>query len=149
MPTLNKVFLTGNVVRDFEKKTDKLGVVSIAQNIWNGTEEVAHFYNVVLLGEKNVQSAEKVIKKGANITIEGSLENNSYEKDGKKIESHYIKLTCDVGEDMDRVFFKDKDMANLEKYKRGMVGTFFIRVDVEEGFGSKAKFLVTDFKEND
>lgn len=91
MPTLNKVFLTGNVVRDFEKKTDKLGVVSIAQNIWNGTEEVANFYNVVLLGEKNVQSAEKVIKKGANITIEGSLENNSYEKDGKKITTLQIK----------------------------------------------------------
>lgn len=91
MPTLNKVFLTGNVVRDFEKKTDKLGVVSIAQNIWNGTEEVAHFYNIVLLGEKNVQSAEKVIKKGANITIEGSLENNSYEKDGKKITTLQIK----------------------------------------------------------
>lgn len=91
MPTLNKVFLTGNVVRDFEKKTDKLGVVSIAQNIWNGTEEVAHFYNVVLLGENNVQSAEKVIKKGANITIEGSLENNSYEKDGKKITTLQIK----------------------------------------------------------
>ena len=91
MPTLNKVFLTGNVVRDFEKKTDKLGVVSIAQNIWNGTEEVAHFYNVVLLGEKNVQSAEKVIKKGANITIEGSIENNSYEKDGKKITTFQIK----------------------------------------------------------
>ena len=91
MPTLNKVFLTGNVVRDFEKKTDKLGIVSIAQNIWNGTEEVAHFYNVVLLGEKNVQSAEKVIKKGANITIEGSIENNSYEKDGKKITTLQIK----------------------------------------------------------
>lgn len=91
MPTLNKVFLTGNVVRDFEKKTDKLGIVSIAQNIWNGTEEVAHFYNVVLLGEKNIQSAEKVIKKGANITIEGSIENNSYEKDGKKITTLQIK----------------------------------------------------------
>ena len=91
MPTLNKVFLTGNVVRDFEKKTDKLGIATIAQNIWNGTEEVAHFYNVVLLGEKNVQSAEKVIKKGANITIEGSIENNVYEKDGKKITTLQIK----------------------------------------------------------
>lgn len=70
-------------------------------------------------------------------------------KDGETVESHYIKLTCDVGEDMDRVFFKDKNMANLEKYKRGMVGTFFIRVDVEGGFGAKAKFLVTDFKENE
>lgn len=67
---------------------------------------------------------------------------------GEVVESHYIKLTCDVGKDVDRVFFKDKDMGNFEKYKRGMVGTFFIRVDVEEGFGAKAKFLVTDFKED-
>lgn len=91
MPSLNKVILTGNVVRDFEKKSDKLGVVSIVQDIWNGKEEEAHFYNVALLGEKNVQSAEKIIKKGANITIEGSLENNSYEKDGKKITTLQIK----------------------------------------------------------
>lgn len=66
---------------------------------------------------------------------------------GEVIESHYIKLTCDAGESMERVFFKDKDMGNLEKYKRGMIGTFFIRVEVEEGFGAKAKFFVTDFKE--
>ena len=91
MPSLNKVILTGNVVRDFEKKSDKLGVVTIVQDIWNGKEEEAHFYNVTLLGEKNVQSAEKIVKKGANITIEGSLENNSYEKDGKKINTLQIK----------------------------------------------------------
>ena len=67
---------------------------------------------------------------------------------GESVESHYIKLTCDVGEDMDRVFFKDKDMSNLDKYKRGQIGTFTIRIDVEEGFGNKAKILVTDFKPN-
>lgn len=76
--------------------------------------------------------------------IDASFENSK----GEIVESHYIKLTCDVGEDMDRVFFKDKDMSNLDKYKRGMVGTIILRVDVEEGFGSKAKFLVTDFKPN-
>ena len=76
--------------------------------------------------------------------VDGSFEG----KDGKTVESHYIKLTCDVGEDMDRVFFKDRNMSNLDKYKRGMVGTVVLRVDVEEGFGSKAKFLVTEFKED-
>lgn len=70
------------------------------------------------------------------------------DKNGKLVESHYIKLTCDAGENVDRVFFKDKNMENLKKYKPRMVGTFFIRIDVEEDFGSKAKFLVTDFKEN-
>lgn len=67
---------------------------------------------------------------------------------GETIESHYIKLTCDVGDDMDRVFFKDKNMSNLSKYKRGQVGTVILRVDVEEGFGSKSKFLVVDFIED-
>lgn len=76
--------------------------------------------------------------------IDASFDNSK----GEKVESHYIKLTCDVGEDMDRVFFKDKDMGNLEKYKRGMVGTFFLRIDVEEGFGAKAKLSVIDFKED-
>ena len=76
--------------------------------------------------------------------IDASFENSK----GEMVESHYIKLTCDVGEDMDRVFFKDREMANLKKYKRGMVGTVVLRVDVEEGFGAKAKFLVTDFKED-
>lgn len=67
---------------------------------------------------------------------------------GETIESHYIKLTCDAGDDMDRVFFKDKNMSNLSKYKRGQVGTVILRVDVEEGFGSKSKFLVVDFIED-
>lgn len=75
--------------------------------------------------------------------VDASFENSK----GEKVESHYIKLTCDVGEDMDRVFFKDKNMGNLERYKRGMIGTVTLRIDVEEGFGSKAKFLVVDFKE--
>ena len=76
--------------------------------------------------------------------IDASFQNSK----GETVESHYIKLTCDVGEDMDRVFFKDKDMSNLDKYKRGQIGTFTIRIDVEEGFGNKAKILVTDFKPN-
>lgn len=69
-------------------------------------------------------------------------------KDGKVIDMHYIKLTCDVGENMDRVFFKDKNMGNLNKYKRGMIGTVYIRLDVEEDFGSKTKMTVIDFKED-
>lgn len=105
MPSLNKVILTGNVVRDFEKKTDKLGVVTIAQNIWNGKEEVGHFYNITLVGEKIVASAEKLIKKGANITIDGTLENNSYEKDGKKITTLQIKSFN---------FFMNKFVGNQE-----------------------------------
>lgn len=66
-------------------------------------------------------------------------------KKGETVESTHILLTCDVGEDMDRVFFKDKNLTRLNRYKRGETGTFFVRIDVEEDFGSKAKLTVLDF----
>ncbi|MBQ9160935.1 MAG: single-stranded DNA-binding protein [Methanobrevibacter sp.] len=91
MANLNKVILTGTVARDFEKKTDKLGVFSICQNIWNGSEEKPHFFAIALIGEKNCSTAEKIVKKGNQITVEGSLENHSYEKDGKTISTLQIK----------------------------------------------------------
>lgn len=70
-------------------------------------------------------------------------------KDGKDIEYSYILLSVDVGEDCERIYLKDKDMANLKVYKRGMMGDFIIRIDVEEDFGSKCKFLIKDFKERE
>lgn len=69
----------------------------------------------------------------------------SFIKDGKTIESHYIELMCDVGESCDRIYLKDKDMANLKKYKRGDIGVAKIRIDVEDDFKAKYKILVTDF----
>lgn len=69
-------------------------------------------------------------------------------RDGKQVESHYIKLICDEGEDCNRVIFKDRDMSHLTKYKRGQVGTMYLRIDVEEDFGAKAKFVVVDFVPN-
>lgn len=111
--SLNVVILTGNVVRDFEKKTDKLGIVSIAQNIWNGTESVGHFFNIVLLGEKTVANAEKFLKKGANITIQGSIENNNFtDKDGNKRSTLQIKsFSFDINK------FAPNDGINQENQK--------------------------------
>ena len=68
---------------------------------------------------------------------------------GEPVETHYIQLTCDAGDNMDRVVFKDKDVANLDRYKRGMIGTAIIRVDYEEGYGSKTKFTLVDFRESE
>ena len=72
----------------------------------------------------------------------------SFDVNGKSIPVNYIQLTCDVGENMDRLILKDKDMGNSEKYKRGMFGTFTVRIDVEETFNSNSfKMLVTNFVE--
>ena len=71
------------------------------------------------------------------------------DKNGKAVESHYILIKGDAGENEDTVYLRDKNMANLQKYKRGMVGTFFLRLDAEDDFSPMAKFFVIDFKENE
>lgn len=75
--------------------------------------------------------------------IDGSWRN----KEGKLIDYHYIRLTCDDVE-QERVFFRDNNIGNLQKYKRGMIGTVILRVDAEENkcnLYEKAKFRVVDF----
>ena len=67
-------------------------------------------------------------------------------KKGETVEAHEILLACD-DENEDRIFLHDKNMENLAKYKRGMIGTFKIRIDIEEDFGMKAKITVVDFQE--
>ncbi len=88
MASLNKVILTGNLAKDMEvSASGKSGRLTIAQNIWDGQEDKANFFNVMLLGEKTIDRAKKILNKGANITIDGSIENNNWEdKDGNK---HY------------------------------------------------------------
>lgn len=69
-------------------------------------------------------------------------------KTGETKEYHHIELTIDEGEDMLRTILKDKNMENLPKYKRGMIGTFIIRQDIEDNFGLKLKQTVVDFIQN-
>lgn len=71
------------------------------------------------------------------------------DKAGKQVESHYLLIKGEAGVNEDTVYFRDKNMGNLQKYKRGMVGTFFLRLDAEDDFSSMAKFIVKDFKENE
>lgn len=60
-------------------------------------------------------------------------------------EYHHLELALD-DEEEERFYLTDKNMENLDKYKRGMMGTFTVRIDVEEGFKGKTKMVVTDFE---
>lgn len=83
----------------------------------------------------------------------------SWEQDGKIIDYHYIRLTCNDVNDTEEIFFlRDNNMENLHKYKCGMIGTFIIRIDVEESYETdykkcrktlyeKVKIKVVDFIE--
>ena len=74
------------------------------------------------------------------------VEDTSYEFNEK--EYHRIDLQCD-DEDGERIYFTDKNMENLPRYKRGLIGTFKIRIDCETEFGTKAKITVVDFIPNE
>ncbi len=76
--------------------------------------------------------------------IDSSFKN----KQGETVESHQIELMCDYGDDCERIYLIDKDMSNLDKYTKGQIGTFIVRIDVEQDFGTKCKMTVVGFNEN-
>jgi len=69
-------------------------------------------------------------------------------KNGEKIEVFHIELMCDNLETDERVYFTDKNLENLKKYKRGQVGVFVFRYDVEIDFGEKTKVTLVEFIES-
>ena len=68
----------------------------------------------------------------------------SFEKDGKRFGGHHILLDVDQGEDCNRIHLIDYNMENLQAYKRGDMGTFTVRVDIEEPtFGTQCKCKIS------
>lgn len=73
-------------------------------------------------------------------------------KNGKPIESKAVKVSID-DDDENRIVLYDKSSDYMDKYCKGMTGTFKLRLDVEMrpvGFGSidKGSLLIVDFKED-
>lgn len=68
-------------------------------------------------------------------------------KDNKEVEYHYLLISADDCE-CNRIYLKDKDISNINKYKRGTVGDFYVKIICEEQYGIKAKIIVTDFVES-
>lgn len=75
------------------------------------------------------------------------IKNEFTNKSGSVVESSYLLIQCD-DENEDRIYFEDRNVGNINKYRRGAVGTFVLRVDFARGFGEKNKITVVDFIEN-
>lgn len=90
--SINKVTLLGNVGKDPEIKTfqngGKVANFSLATSeSWKdkttGEKKTAtEWHNIVFHGDGLVGLAEKAIKKGSRLHIEGKLETRKWEKDG-------------------------------------------------------------------
>ena len=107
--SVNKVILIGNLGRDPESRTMQSGgkVVSFSiatSETWNDKmsgerKEKTQWHKIAIFNERLGEVAEKYLKKGAKVYIEGSLESRKYtDKDGVERETTEVVLQRFRGE---------------------------------------------------
>jgi single-strand DNA-binding protein len=85
MANMNTVTLIGRLVRDAELKqttNSRVAKFAVAVNRWDGTEEVASFFDCVLWGRR-ADSLTEYLTKGTQVGLRGELQQERWEKDGQ------------------------------------------------------------------
>ena len=106
--SVNKVILVGNLGADPEIRTFQNGGrvanlnVATSEN-WKDKatgekKERTQWHRVVIFNEGLVGIAERYLKKGAKVYLEGQLETRKYEKDGKDVYTTEVVLRPFRGE---------------------------------------------------
>ena len=107
--SVNKVILIGNLGRDPESRTMQSGgkVVSFSiatSESWNDKasgerREKTQWHRIAIFNEKLGEVAEKYLKKGSTVYVEGALESRKYtDKDGVERETTEVVLQRFRGE---------------------------------------------------
>ena len=107
--SVNKVILVGNLGRDPESRNmqsgDKVVTFSIATSeTWNDRasgerKEKTQWHRIAIFNQKLGEIAEKYLKKGSKVYLEGSLETRKYtDKDGNERETTEVVLSKFRGE---------------------------------------------------
>lgn len=104
---MNKIIIIGRMTRDPEYKITPSGAelckICVAVDRKYKDKEgnrQADFFNVVIWN-KLAEIVAKYTKKGLQVAVEGSLEINSYEKEGKKI--YYSEIVANDVRFLERV----------------------------------------------
>ena len=88
----NKVLLIGNVVKDTESKSVKnTSVARFRLAVDDTIKKDSVLYIDVEAWDKQAEFAEKWLKKGKGVIVDGRLCMDSWEKDGKKENKIYVK----------------------------------------------------------
>lgn len=117
---MNKVIISGNLVKDMEvtttKKTD-IGNIVIANNRGYGDDQRTTFVRCSLFG-KRVESMEEYLVKGAKVLITGTLDIVS-----KDIDGDYVNFTNILIDEIEILKFKDiEEDDEDDKKKRKKTG---------------------------
>lgn len=103
---LNKVFILGRITKDPEIRAmpsgAKVASFGMATNRFykaqdGSKKDEAEFHNIVLFG-KVAEIAERYVKRGGLLLVEGRLKTQSWEKDGvKKYKTEIVGETIQLG----------------------------------------------------
>jgi len=106
--SINKVILVGNLGKDPEVRTmqsgDKVCNLSIATSeSWKDKasgerKERTEWHRVVIFNQNIAQVAERYLKKGSKVYLEGQIETRKYEKDGREVYTTEVVLRPFRGE---------------------------------------------------
>ena len=107
--SVNKVILVGNLGRDPESRTMQSGGKVVSFSIATGEtwtdkasgerKERTQWHRIVIYNERVGEIAERYLKKGAKIYIEGALETRKFtDKDGQERETTEVVLRAFRGE---------------------------------------------------
>ena len=110
---VNKIILSGNLVRDMEVVTLKstvLGNITIANNRGYGDNEKTNFIRCTIFGEKRVEGLEKLLVTGTGVIVTGELEVTSKETD-----DGWVTFTNIIVDDIEITRFKNTE----EEPKKG------------------------------
>lgn len=109
---MNKVIISGNLVKDMDvvttKKTD-IGNFTIANNRGFGEDQRTSFIRCALFG-KRVESMQEYLLKGAKVEVCGTLEVTS-----KEIDDEYVNFTTVLVDEIEILKFVNSDEDEEEE----------------------------------
>lgn len=132
--SVNRVILIGNLGRDPEIKSFQNGgrvcnlSIATSEN-WRDKasgerRERTEWHRVVIFNENLVGVAERFLKKGSKVYIEGQLETRKYEKDGRETYTTEVVLKPYRGELTLLDGPSDRDGASLAADHAGFAGSY-------------------------
>jgi single-strand DNA-binding protein len=107
--SVNKVILVGRLGRDPEARTTQAGMKTVSFSIatsetWNDKasgerKEKTQWHRIVIFNERVGEIAERYLKKGSSVYVEGQIESRKYtDKDGQEREITEIVIGRFKGE---------------------------------------------------
>ena len=107
---VNKIILSGNLVKDMEVISTKngcIGKITIANNRGYGDYEKTNFIQCTIFGEKRVEGLEQLLVTGTGVIVTGELDVTSKETDDGWVTFTNVKV-----DDIEITRFKNNEEDN-------------------------------------